>query len=165
MNLYTKEESDKINKKKEINDKTEDFFSQKREEIIKTVTPILESLSLDLSKPENSKKILEAQSLALTIRMQLNDQINFFLNKRSRESTTLKKLKQEKFIHYAVSFGIKTNMGEKIILIEGHLGEYERSAQLIEAHIDFLRDSIKSLENFGYSIKNMIDLLGYLNRN
>ncbi len=164
MNLYTKEESDKITKKKENNEKMEDFFSQKREELIKSITPILESLSLDLSKPESSKKILESQSIALTIRMQISDQINFFLNKRSRESTILKRLKQDKFVHYAVNFGIKTNMGEKIILIEGHLAEYERSTHLIEAHIEFLRDIIKSLENFGYSIKNMIELMSYLSR-
>lgn len=164
MNLYTKEEQDKINKKRESNEKMEDFFSQKREEIIKIVTPILDSLSLDPSKSENSKKILESQSVALTIRMQLNDQINFFLNKRSKESIILKRLKQDKFVHYAVNFGIKTNMGEKTILIEGHLGEYERSSQLIESHIDFLRDTIKSLEGFSYSIKNMIELLGYLSR-
>jgi hypothetical protein len=164
MNLYTKEENDKINKKKDSNEKMEIFFSQKREELIKTVTPILESLSLDLSKSENSKKIIESQSLALTVRMQLNDQINFFLNKRSKESTILKRLKQEKFVFYATGFGIKTNMGEKTILIDGHLGEYERSSQLIEAHIEFLRDTIKNLESFSYSIKNMIELMGYLNR-
>lgn len=164
MNLYTKEEQDKINKKRENNEKMEDFFLQKREELIKTITPILESIALDLSKSENSKKILESQSIALTIRMQLNDQINFFLNKRSRESTIVKRLKQDKFVHYAVNFGIKTNMGEKIILIEGHLAEYERSTQLIEAHIDFLRDTIKNLEGFSYSIKNMIELLSYLSR-
>lgn len=164
MNLYSKEELEKIAKKKENNEKMEEFFSQKRAELLKEVNPLVSSLSLDMTKSENPKKLLDSQATALSLRLQINEQVNYFLNKRTRESIILKKLKQEKFIFYATSFGVKTNMGEKIILIDAHLGEYERAVSMIESHIDFLRETIKSLESFGYSIKNMIELLTYLSR-
>ena len=55
-------------------------------------------------------------------------------------------------------------MGEKSILIDGHLREAERTVEIIESYIDFLRDTIKNLESLSYAVKNMTDLLNYLGR-
>lgn len=55
-------------------------------------------------------------------------------------------------------------MGEKAILIDAHIAENDRCIELIESYITFLRDSVKNLEAFGYSIKNMIELMNYLGR-
>jgi coenzyme F420-reducing hydrogenase gamma subunit len=164
MNLYSQEEIDRITKVKETNDKLEEFFNDKRTEWNKTVEPLFKVLSVDLSNPSNSKEILNAQSLALTHRQQINEQVNFFLNKRSKETTKIKKLRQDKFVFYATGFGIKTNLGEKGILIDGHLAENDRCIELIESYIEFLRDTVRNLESLGFSIKNMIELLNYLGR-
>ena len=118
----------------------------------------------DASLTANSKNLLEAQSIALSFRQQINEQINFFLNKRSKETTKIKKLRQEKFVFYATGFGIKTNLGEKGILIDGHIAENDRSIELIESYIEFLRETVRNLESFGFSIKNMIELMNYLGR-
>ena len=158
MNLYSQDEIDRITKVKETNDKLEEFFNDKRTEWNKTV------LAVDLSNPSNSREILNAQSLALTHRQQINEQVNFFLNKRSKETTKIKKLRQDKFVFYATGFGIKTNLGEKGILIDGHLAENDRCIELIESYIEFLRDTVRNLESLGFSIKNMIELMNYLGR-
>lgn len=164
MNLYNEEEIERIRKVKETNDKLEEFFNDKRAEWNKTVEPLFKVLSLDMGNPSNSKQLLDAQALALTHRQQINEQINFFLNKRSKETTKIKKLRQEKFIFYATGFGIKTNLGEKGILIDGHIAENDRCMELIESYIEFLRDTVRNLESFSYSIKNMIELMNYLGR-
>jgi hypothetical protein len=139
-------------------------YNQEEVDRINTVEPLFKVLTVDLSNPSNSKQILEAQSLALTYRQQINEQINFFLNKRSKETTKIKKLRQDKFIFYATGFGIKTNLGEKGILIDGHIAENDRSLELIESYIEFLRDTVRNLESLGFSIKNMIELMNYLGR-
>jgi hypothetical protein len=164
MNVYNQEEVERINKVKETNDKLEEFFNDKRNEWNNAVEPLFKVLSIDLSQSVSSTKILDAQSLALSYRQKINEQINFFLNKRSKETTKIKKLRQDKFIFYATGFGVKTNLGEKGILIDGHLAENDRSIELIESYIEYLRDTIKNLESFGYSIKNMIELMNYLGR-
>ena len=164
MNLYNQEEVDRINKVKETNDKLEEFFNGKRGEWNKTVEPLFKVLTVDLSNPSNSKEILNAQSLALTHRQQINEQVNFFLNKRSKEEVKNKKIRQDKFVFYATGFGLKTNMGEKSILIDAHLAENDRNILLIENHIEFLRNSSKNLESLGYTIKNIIELMNYLGR-
>jgi len=164
MNLYNQEEVDRINKVKDTNDKLEEFFNDKRTEWNKTVDPLFKVLTVDLSNPANAKQILNAQSLALTHRQRINEQINFFLNKRSKETTKIKKLRQDKFVFYATGFGIKTNLGEKGILIDGHLAENDRSLELIESYIEYLRDTVRNLESLSYSIKNMIELMNYLGK-
>ena len=164
MNLFSQEEIDRITKAKETNDKLEEYFNDKRSEWSKNVDPLFKSLSLDLVNPANSKVILDTQAIALSYRQMLNEQINFFLNKRSREMTKIKKLKQDKFVFYATGFGIKTNMGEKGILIDGHLAENERAMEIIESHIQFLRDTVKNLESLGFAVKNMVELMNYLGK-
>lgn len=162
MNIYNQEEIDRIQKVKETNDKLEDFFNDKRVDWNKMIEPLFAILAADLTNSANVKKILDTQSFSLTYRQQINDQINLFLNKRSKEFAKIKRLRQDKFIFYATGFGVKTNLGEKGILIDGNLAENERCLELIESYISYLRDTIKSIDSLGYSIKNMIDLLNYL---
>ena len=65
---------------------------------------------------------------------------------------------------YATGFGVKTNLGEKGILIDGHLAENDRQIEQIENYITFLRDTVKNLESLGFAIKNMIELLNYFSK-
>jgi len=164
MNLYNQEEIDRINKTRETNDKLEEFFAGKRSEWDKNVDPLFKALSLDLTNPSSSKSILEVQGLALSYRQILNEQINLFLNKRSKEMTKIKRLKQDKFVFYATGFGVKTNLGEKGLLIDGHLAENDRTVEIIEAHVTYLRETVKNMESLGYAIKNMIELMNYLGK-
>lgn len=164
MNVYNEEEIERIKKVRETNERLEEFFESKRKEWNDAVTPLFKVLSLDLDNPASAKQLLDAQALALTHRQNINDQISLFLTKRSRETTKIKKLRQDKFIFYATGFGVKTNLGEKGILIDGHLSENDRTMELIESYIEFLRDTVRNLETFGYSIKNMIELMNYLGK-
>lgn len=164
MNMFNQEELDRISKIKDTNDKLEDFFNDKRLEWNKICEPLFSSLNIDLTQPSNVRTVLDLQALSLTHRQQINEQINFFLNKRSKETTKIKRLRQDKFIFYATGFGIKTNLGEKAILIDGHIAENDRCIELIESYIEFLRSTVKNLEGLSFSIKNMIELMNYLGK-
>lgn len=164
MNVYNEEEINRIEKAKKTNEKLEDFFENKRKKWNDNVEPLFEVLSLDLSNPSNGRKLLDSQALSLSYKQNINDEINLFLTKRIRESTKIKKLRQDKFIFYATGFAVKTNLGEKGILIDGHLSENDRTMELIESYIDYLRDTSQNLDKLGYSIKNMIELLKYIGK-
>jgi hypothetical protein len=165
MNLYSNEEIEGIKKDTDKNQKMEDFFDTRRGDWNKSIEPLFDVLKIDVTNPSNFTKVLDAQSIALTLRQQINEEITVFLNKRSRETSKVKKNRQDKFIFYATGFGVKTSMGEKAILIDGHLRESERTVEIIESYIEFLRDTIKNLESLSYAVKNMTDLLNYLGRN
>jgi hypothetical protein len=163
MNVYTQDELDRISKIKETNDKLEDFFNSKREEWSKLIDPLFEVLKIEITTG-TSKKIMESQSLCLSYRQLLTEQISSFLDRRSKQDVKLKRIKQDKFIWYATSFGVKTNMGEKTLLIEAHVAEEQRNVELIENYIEYLRSTNKNLESLQYTIKNIIDLFNYLGR-
>jgi nucleoid DNA-binding protein len=163
MNVYNDEELSRINKVKETNDKLEEFFNLKRDEWANNVTPLFEVIKTSFNA-QDSIKIIDVQAFALTYRQNINEQISFFLNKRSKEEVKIKKLKQDKFIFYATGFGLKTNLSEKGILIDAHIAENDRNIQLIENYIEFLRATSKNLESLSYTIKNIIELMNYLGR-
>ncbi len=112
MNVYTPEEVERINKIKETNDRLEEFFNGKRLEWSKQLDPLFEVLKIEITT-QTSKRIMETQALCLTYRQMITEQISTFLDRRSKQDVKLKRIKQDKFIWYATSFGVKTNMGEK----------------------------------------------------
>lgn len=162
MNIYDKPEIDRIEKVIAKNEAMDNFFKDKREVWSKNIEVLFEVLQFDIDNPSTATEIFNAQSLALTYKQRMSDEISVFLNKRTIETANLKKLRQDKFLFYAIGFGIKTNKGEKDILINGHIAQNERTLELIESYIEFLRDSSDNLKTFGYSIKNMIELMNYL---
>ncbi len=161
MNVYTGDELSKISKLKDTNDKLEEFFDQKKSEWGLSVSPLFESLKLDINL-NNSKIIMETQSYSLSFRQRINEEISSFLNRRSRQDVKLKRLRQDKFIFYATGFPIKTNQGEKSILIDAHVSEEQRNVEIIENYIEFLRQLNKNLESLQYTIKNIIELFNIL---
>ena len=164
MNVYDKAELERIKKVNESNDRMEEFLSNQREELEKNIEPLFKVLSIKFNDRESLGSVMDTQAVSLVHRQSISEKITFFLNRRSKESIKLKKLKQDKFIFYATGFGIKTNLSEKNILIDAHLAENERTLELIESHIEHLRDTVKNLESLAYSIKNMIELMNYIGK-
>lgn len=165
MKLYDANEIARIDSIKQTNDKMEDYFNEQKVEWNNKVNPLLESIRNKITI-DTSEKVMETQSLALVYRQALNDQISFFLNKRSKEEVKYKKIKQDKFVFYSIGDGsaLKTNASEKASLIEAHLAESDRAIQLIESYIEYLRGSMKSLEGLGFTYKQIIELMNILGR-
>ena len=162
MNLYSKEEIEQIERTKDMNDRLEDFFNGKRSDLNKMIEPLFVDLKSNFNL-ERKDRIIDIQSLGLSYRQMINEQISTFLNKRTKEEVKLKKLKQDKYIFYAIGSGLKVNnISEKALLIDAHLAEYERTIDIIDTYIEYLRASTKSLDSLSYSIKNIIELFNYL---
>ena len=161
MTLYDDTEINRIEKMKKTNETLEKFFEEKRSQWSSNLSPLFETIKTQFTL-NNAPKIIEVQSLALSYRQSLSEEISLFMNKRSKEAIKIKKIKQDKFVFYATGFGLKTNLGEKALLIDAHIAEYTRNTELIETHIEFLRSCIKNLETLGFTIKNIIELHNYL---
>lgn len=82
MNVYDEVELNRIKKTSETNDKMEDFFNDKRKEWNDSVMPLFKVLSINLNNNDASKSILEAQSISLSFRQEINEQISVFLSKK-----------------------------------------------------------------------------------
>lgn len=162
MNPFDKAEVERIRKTIELNKGMEDFFEKKRKDWDDMVIALFERSKIDLDNPTSLVEIAELESLSLSYRQRITDEINNFMNRRSSEYAKNKELKQHKFIYYATGYSIKTNKGEKDILIDGHLAHNERTTELIEGHIEYLRATYENLKSLNYSVKNTIELVKYL---
>lgn len=162
INPYTPEEIEAINKLKESNTALEDFFKTERDKWADLLKPVFDSLRIDKNNLElSNSNIRDRQADALYYSQIISDEITKYLNSRSRFSASAKKLRQDKFIFYATGFPLKTQMGEKSMLIDGNLSEMDRKLEIIEAHIEFLRETTRTIKNFLYGVKNIIELLNY----
>lgn len=140
------------------NEAMEQFLSQKREKWSENLMPLFEYLK------ETPTAVYEMQATALSYRHALNEEVAYFLNKLSKEMVVLRNFKKDKFIYYATGFGLKTNTGEKNVLVDGDLSENERCVELLQTHIEFLRDSVKTIDNLQYAVRNRVMLMEYLTK-
>lgn len=163
MKNFLEKESAKNERESEKNDRLSQFLEDERRKWAEKINPLFSVLKFNVDKNPKASVIFDAQANSLSIKQMINEEINLFLNKRTKEVANLKKYRQEKFIFYATGFEIKTNTSEKNLLMSGNFSEVERRIEMLESHVDFLRDTLKNLESFGYSIKNMIELMNYLN--
>lgn len=164
MKVFTDADIENIKSKKESNNRLEEFLKGKRDEWNKKVDDVFTTIKHHNLNAEQFKKVIDSQSIALSYIQHLNDESSFFLNKMSKNATGVKLARQEKFLFYSTGFGIKTNLGEKKILIDAHIAEDDREIELIETHIDFIRETVKNLQTFNYSVKNIISLLDFLGK-
>lgn len=147
---------EKDNQLSEKNQRLESFYSQKREAWTKTLMPLFGQLK------EVPQAVYEMQAEALSYRHSINEEIAYFLQKLTTETSAMKQAKRDRFIYYATGFSLKTNTGEKQVLVDGDLAEMEKTVELMQLHIDFLRDCVKTLDNLQYAVRNRVMLMEYL---
>ena len=139
-----------------LNDKLDDYLANQRKEWGEKMSPLYEQLN------SNPELLIDVQATALSYRQVVCDEINMFLSKLSKETPKLKQAKAERFIFYSTGYGLKTTAGEKSMLFDAELAQYERHVGLLQIHIDFLRECRSNCDNIGYAIKNRLSLFAYL---
>jgi hypothetical protein len=142
---------------RELNEKLEGFLNEKRLKWGKDLEPLFENL-----RHKSADQIIELQAIALSRRQMATEEIATYMNKLSKEMIKLKQAQADRFMFYTTGYGIKTNTGEKKIMFDAELSEMERSKELLETQIEFLRDCKVSCDNIGWGIKNRIALMGIL---
>lgn len=75
-----------------------------------------------------------------------------------QEIPKIKKLYKKYFEWYSVKYPIKINASQKEKLIESDMSYFNYRLEYYQNYINFLSDSIKTIDNLIYSVKNKIDL-------
>ena len=159
-----KGEADSIKQMKLVNEQLEDFFREKRAELLEKVEELISRPRRRELSATNTAKIVEEESLCLSYRGDLNNEISKYLNKLSRANVELKEAEHDKTIFYVSgASGFKLSATQSKVMVESVCAEKERNCELIESYIEFLRGILKDLETFAFTIKNTIALLQILN--
>ena len=140
-----------------INDKAEDLFSRERDKWSELLSPLYARLG-----HRDPTDYILIQSESLSAREQLQQSIAKHSNNLSKAQVTYKNAYGERMEFYMHGFGIKVNTGEKTKLVDRDLAEAKRRSELLEVHIDFLRECRYSCDQIAYAVKNFTALLAYI---
>jgi hypothetical protein len=105
---------------------------------------------------------IQLQSDALNLRQEMVDEIAKWMTKYSAQKSAYSKSVADRMEYYMSGYGLKTTNGEKVQMMDRDLREVKRGLELIELHIEFLRDTRASCDNIGYAMKNRTTMLQYI---
>ena len=118
----------------------------------KTISNLSKKLTCD------AKDIVQLQSDTLSERQRLSDEIKYMSYELHQFKPIIKKYRKSKTEFYLTKFPLKLVGKDKLYMIENDLSFYEQRLDIYDVHIDFLRDSLTTIEQIGYGIKNKITL-------
>jgi len=104
------------------------------------------------------KHSIDLSSEATAYRQMLIDERTNFLFKIYKDTPKLKRLKKKYFEHFSTKYPIKINATEKNNLIECEVAYHECKMDYLQNHINYLSDSIKTVDHVIYSVKTKVDL-------
>lgn len=162
--MYNEGELKRIGSLQEENKTRLELYDREKIEWNNRLAPLFTAIYQNNFSTNNSKNIINAQAESFSYRQMLNEKISTYAQQLTKVKSDTRVLSQRLFLFYTTGFGMKVNLGEKKLLIEGNLSENTRTSDLLETQIEFLRDTLKTLESYQFSIKNIISLLEYLGK-
>jgi len=132
---------------------------------IKELSKLLEDRELywnktisDMSNKLNcsAKDVTPLQASVISSRQEIVEQIKTVSYELYKFMPKIKLLKKQRFEFYHTKYPIATSGPEKMKLIEWDLANYDHKKDIIDTHIEFLRESMKNIDNLGYAIKNKV---------
>lgn len=135
---------------------------------------ILEKLEHELStKQKNWSKIIESLSNRITCELKqsvnlsadatnqrqlLIDERTHWYFKMYKDLPKLKQIRKKYFEYYSGKYPYKVNGTEKQKLIDADVAYQETKGDYLQNYINFITDSIKTVDHIIYSVKNKIEL-------
>ena len=96
MKIFSELDIDNINKKRQSNERLEDFLKNKRDEWNEKVDEVFSTIRSNNMNSSEFKRVIDAQADALSYIQAANDETSFFMNKLSRSQTKAKMAKTRK---------------------------------------------------------------------
>lgn len=150
---------DEYNKKvKDINDKIETKFISDCASVRDQMKPLFARLNTG-----DIMQIPELQASVLKIRQELQDDISVYLNRLSKENVKYRKCEGDRLEYYITGFSIKSASSEKTKMINRDLAEKKRGIEILETHIEHLRDYKYACDQIMYAVKNLVSIASYIN--
>lgn len=132
-----------------------EFYAQERSSWDVKLAPLYKKIK------GNAAALIELQTEFLKLKQEILEDITISLTVLAECNIKLKKLSAERMLHWAHGSGLKYTAKEYITLIEGDLHDQLAEKDLLESHIEFLRECKANCDQIGYAIKARVELLNY----
>jgi hypothetical protein len=103
-------------------------------------------------------QLADSQVSMLSYRHMLVDHITEIQGLIYKKKASYEVKYKEKYIEYSTTGNLKLNGGEKDRFVKADLMPVQRQISLLESHLDFYRECIRTLDNSAFAIRNRIKL-------
>jgi hypothetical protein len=111
-----------------------------------------------IAQSKNYNQLAECQVMMLSYRQILLDKISEFKSTVYKRNAAWDKYWKEAYRDYSLNYDIKLTNGEKNAFIKADLAPLKTQISLIESHIDYYDQCIRTLDNMAFAIRNRIQL-------
>ena len=144
-------EDDKINKTNEI---LEERFKEERGDWNDKIIQLVETI-------KHTSKLSEAQVIQLSYRQMIQDKLAEYRILHEKRQEMLDKQSADRFREYKLSYDIKLSSSETQMFVQSDCKELKLQIKMIHTQIIYFEESIKTLDNIGYAIKNKIEIMSH----
>lgn len=144
-------EDDKINKTNEI---LEERFKEERSDWNGKIIQLVETI-------KHTSKLSEAQVIQLSYRQMIQDKLAEYRILHEKRQEMLDKQSVDRFREYKLSYDIKLSSSETQMFVQSDCKALKLQIKMIHTQIIYFEESIKTLDNIGYAIKNKIEIMSH----
>ena len=142
-------DDDNINK---TNITLEERFKEERADWNNKIITLIESIKY-------TQKLAEAQITQLSYRQMLQDKLVEYRILHEKRQEVFDKQTVDRFREYKLSYDIKLSSSETQAFVQSDCKALKLQIKMIQTQIVYFEESIKTLDNLGFAIKNKIEIM------
>jgi hypothetical protein len=142
-------DDEKINN---INTTLEERFKEERADWNNKIIELVESI-------KHTSKLSEAQVIQLSYRQMIQDKLAEYRILHEKRQEMFDKQTTDRFREYKLSYDIKLSGSETQAFVQSDCKALKLQLKMIHTQIIYFEESIKTLDNIGYAIKNKIEMV------
>ena len=142
-------DDDNINK---TNITLEERFKEERVDWNNKIITLIESIKYN-------QKLAEAQITQLSYRQMLQDKLVEYRILHEKRQEVFDKQTVDRFREYKLSYDIKLSSSETQAFVQSDCKALKLQIKMIQTQIIYFEESIKTLDNLGFAIKNKIEIM------
>ena len=144
-------DDDKINK---TNVTLEERFKEERSDWNNKIITLVESI-------KHTSKLAEAQVIQLSYRQMIQDKLAEYRILHEKRQEMYDKQSVDRFREYKLGYDIKLSSSETQAFVQTDCKALKLQLKMIHTQIIYFEESIKTLDNIGYAIKNKIEIVSH----
>lgn len=109
-------------------------------------------------KIKNMNELADCQVNMLSYRQILLDKVTDFKTMIYKRNGTWERYYRSQYREYTLNYDVKLTSGEKHQFIKAELSSLRTQIDMLQSHVDYYYECIKTLDNLAFAIRNRIRL-------
>jgi len=136
------------------NDSLYGRFAKEREDWTTRITSLTERL-------KNIYDVAELLTDLYTHRQLAGDYIHELVALSTRLNRAYRERKKERFLFYTQNYDLRLDKDPKMLFIDVDLAEIVERREMLQNHLDYMRETLRSVDTICYGVKHRISLEEY----